>query len=76
MKNLDSETVTLTLAFEPDFDFVRKLNEYFSQNMGHRVTLDLKVDKKIVGGAIVIANNHWRDYSVAAVVENNMKNQI
>ena len=69
-KNFFSTTfVPITLAFEPGRDFLTKVKSWFCQQMGKNVILDLKVEPKIVGGVIVVCNNHYRDYSVASEVD-------
>lgn len=58
--------IPITLAFEPGPKFLKKVASWFSQNLGKKVILDVTVDKNIVGGAIVICNNHYKDYSLAS----------
>lgn len=65
--------VVLTLAFKPNAPFVTKLKSWFCQNMGEDVLLDLKIDEKIVGGVVLICNNHYKDYSLASTVDKYLK---
>lgn len=72
---LKSNFVTLTLAFEPGREFLLKVKKFFEENMGEGVILDLIVNEKIVGGASLICNNHYRDYTLASVMEKYLKTQ-
>lgn len=58
--------VKMTLAFEPDRDFIKNIAGFFSDNLEQKVVLDLVVDPLIIGGAKIICNDHYKDYSLAS----------
>lgn len=43
----------LTIAFEPNLEIISRLHNWAKQNLGEGVALDLKIDKSILGGAII-----------------------
>ena len=58
----------LEIAFEPRYEFVKELKEYFSKNLNQNVLLDLVINPTIIGGAIIICNNHYRDFSLSSKI--------
>lgn len=62
-------SVVLTLAFYPSDHFLDKIVDWFEDNVGRKVIVDLVVDPEIVGGAKVMCNEHFRDYSVHSKLE-------
>lgn len=68
--------VTLTVAFEPERDFLLKVKSFFEFNLGSFVIVDLKIDPALVGGATVICRNHFRDYSLATRVDEKLHGQL
>jgi len=45
--------IGLTLAFEPTSEIVSRLSTWIKQNVGEAVALDIAIDKRILGGAII-----------------------
>ena len=72
-KRQQKKLISLTLAFEPSSDFLAYLKDWLWANYSKEAVLDLKIDPKICGGAIVVANDHWRDYSLAFEVDKLLK---
>lgn len=64
-----SQVVVLTLAINPDLNFLSSLQEWFSNNLEQKVVFDLKVDPQIIGGAKIICREHYRDFSLWAMIE-------
>lgn len=67
-------TVNLTLAFLPSKSLVKKLALWFKKNFGSKVVLDIQVDPKILGGAILSFNGYYRDFSLKKKLERKLKN--
>lgn len=61
--------VSLTLAFYPTEKALDKIIDWFEANLGERPILDLTVDPGIIGGAKVLCNEHFKDYSVRSRLE-------
>ena len=55
--------VRLTLAFEPNKDWIVKA-------VGRAVILDIRVDKSILGGAIIENQGKYGDYSLRKIILN------
>lgn len=68
-KLLKRESINLTLAFQPSEDFLLFLKKWFEVNMGQEILIDLIIDEKIVGGAILICRNHYKDYSLISTID-------
>jgi hypothetical protein len=62
-------SVSLRLAFRPKDSFLKSVKGWFDENAGMSVLIDLSVDPRIIGGAVIIANNHYRDYSVLSQIQ-------
>jgi len=61
--------VKLEIAFSPSSDFLKKINLWFKEELGQKVILDLTVNPKIVGGAIIEYQGNWQDYSLAKKID-------
>lgn len=59
-------TVMVTLAFYPSKTLLARLTKWFEDNLEERVLLDLQVEGEIIGGAKILCNDHFRDYSIAS----------
>lgn len=56
--------VQLTLAFQPDEDAVKLFSEWAKKNISPNTIIDLQFDKTIVGGALIVADGQYKDFSV------------
>lgn len=54
----------LTLAFQPDEEAIVLFSDWVKKNVGTNVVIDLQFDKTIVGGALLISEGQYKDYSV------------
>lgn len=61
--------VGLTLAINPNLNFLMELHNWFCENLGEAIIFDLKVDSTIIGGAKIICNEHYKDFSIDLKVE-------
>jgi len=61
--------VKLEIAFSPSNDFLKNISLWFKEELGQKVILDLTVNPKIVGGAIIEYQGNWRDYSLAREID-------
>lgn len=43
----------LTIAFEPNLEIVGKIYTWVNQNVGEGISLDISINKSILGGAII-----------------------
>lgn len=65
--------ITITLAFEPKQQLVTSLSAWFAVHAKKAVLLDILVDKKLIGGAIIASNGIYKDYSVKKILEEKYK---
>lgn len=56
--------IKLTLAFEPDGEFIKRLFAWVRQNIGDSVVLDFSVNPEILGGALVEWQGKYFDLSL------------
>lgn len=63
------KVVKLAIAFEPRHEFIEKVKNWLEGTSGTYTLVDLEIDKNLIGGAIVIANNHYRDFSLVSKIQ-------
>ncbi len=56
--------VKLEIAFSPSEEFLQKISNWMEKNLGKKVILDVTVNPKIIGGAIIEYQGKWRDFSL------------
>ncbi len=56
--------VQLTLAFQPNEEATAVFSDWVKKNIAPDTIIDLQFDKTIVGGALLIADGQYKDYSV------------
>ncbi len=66
---LDLPVMELTLAFEPTETSLQRLSTWVKTNVGAKVVFQLKYDRSILGGVIMIHEGEYRDYSVRRQLE-------
>ena len=62
-------TLSMTVAFEPKKQTMKILSDWFLLNLKKQVVFDIKVDQKIIGGAIISFNGKYLDYSIRPKLE-------
>ena len=67
--------ITLTIAFEPREETKTLLAGWVRENLGEGVALELKKDEKVVGGAIIISQGNYRDFSLRTKIKEFFKTQ-
>lgn len=64
------KSVKLTIAFQPDEETITLFSDWFKKNIGNDVLIDLQFDKSIVGGAQLIVNGIYKDFTVRKNLNN------
>ncbi|OGM15206.1 hypothetical protein A2V56_04310 [Candidatus Woesebacteria bacterium RBG_19FT_COMBO_42_9] len=59
-----AKIITLTLAFEPREETIEKLSVWISKNIEGVALLDITKNESLVGGAILIFQGNYRDFSL------------
>lgn len=54
----------LVLAFEPTDKTLQSLSRWFILNTKKQVLFDIKIDKDLIGGAAILSNGKYLDFSV------------
>ncbi len=67
---LSFKPIKLEIAFLPDERTVREVSQWIEEKVGRKVILDITVNPKIVGGAIIEYKGNWRDFSLAKKIDN------
>ncbi len=68
--------VKLEIAFSPSDDFLKKIGLWFKEALGQKIILDLTVNPKIVGGAIIEYQGNWRNYSLAREIDKSINDKL
>lgn len=69
-KNLDKfKILTLTIAFDPTESFAEKVNFWVKENLGEAVAIDFKKNQGITGGAEVVFEGIYRNYTLGKILE-------
>ncbi len=63
----------LTIAFEPTLETLSKISDWARKNIAESLCLDIKRDKRIIGGAIITYNGRFKDYSLVNEVDSYFK---
>lgn len=61
--------VKLEIAFEPSEDFLLRIKKWFKEESHQEVVLDVTLNPKIVGGAIIEYQGYFRDFSLAKEID-------
>jgi F0F1-type ATP synthase delta subunit len=59
----------LEIAFEPSEEFIKKIEQWFKENLGKKIILDFTLNPKMVGGLKIEFQGKWKDYSLEKEIE-------
>ena len=63
------QVVSMVFAFEPTDKTLQTLSRWFVLNINKQVLFDIKIDKSLVGGAAILSNGKYLDYSIRPILE-------
>lgn len=66
------EEIRLTIALEPDPGLVSDIYEWFKENNYSHFVLNISVDPKVIGGAIISIGGNYYKYSIADDLETSL----
>lgn len=66
---LNTPVIEVVLAYEPDEAFIEKMYEILAAKTGQAAILDIKQDKTIIGGAQIIKDGYYHDYTLKKLLE-------
>jgi F0F1-type ATP synthase delta subunit len=62
--------VQMTIAFQPDETTLSAFSSWIKENVGKNFLLDIQLDRTIIGGAVIVANGLYKDFSLRQKVAN------
>lgn len=65
----DLRVVGLLVAWNIPQDVIKKMSLWFETNFGEKVIMDIKLDRFILGGLVVLDNGKQHDYSLIKQLE-------
>lgn len=69
------KNIQMTIAFQPNEETITYFSDWVKNNVNKELLIDLRFDKSIVGGAVVIAGGAYKDYSVRKNLSNRFQIQ-
>ena len=63
------KVIKLTLAFDPTPKTIDNIHEFVSQNLGIGYILDIEVLENILGGAVIMFNGKYQDFTLKKTLE-------
>ncbi len=61
--------IKLNIAFNPNEETVEKLNAWVVENLGMGYILDISVNSSVLGGAVIVYNGVYKDFSLVKRIE-------
>lgn len=63
------KVLKLTLAFDPTEKIIKEISEWIKKNLGDGIVMEIEKDRTIIGGAIVVFQGIYKDYTLAKTLE-------
>ena len=70
------KVIKLVLAFDPTRKTIENIHDFVSENIGVGYILDIEVLESVLGGAAVIFNGKYKDYTLRKSLEEVFTNKI
>ncbi len=65
--------INLEIAFSPSEDFIDRMSQWLEKELGQKIILDITVNPKIVGGAIIEYQGKWLNFTLARKIDQTLK---
>lgn len=65
--------IKLTLAFQPNKEFLKQISEWLQKEVGQKIVLNIFVNPHIVGGAIIEYKGRYLDFSLIKEIQQFLK---
>ena len=69
------KVIRLVLAFIPSYKMIEKIHNFVKENIGVGYILDIEILDEVLGGAIVIFNGKYADFTLKKSVEDSFVNK-
>lgn len=56
--------LSLTIAFDPNEESLKSISQWFLVTLNKQILVDIKVDRKLIAGAVINFNGKFKDYSI------------
>lgn len=63
------KVVKLILAFDPSLKTIQNIHEQVLENLGIGYILDIEIDESVLGGAVIIFNGKYKDFTLRRSLE-------
>lgn len=63
------KVIKLILTFDPSLKTIENIHEFISQNLGTGYILDIEIDRSVLGGAVLMFNGKYKDFSLRKSLE-------
>lgn len=63
------KVIKLILAFDPTRQTIENIAEFVSENIGIGYILDVEIDESVLGGAVVMFNGKYNDFTLKKNIE-------
>jgi len=70
------KVLSLSIGFEPAEQTLETIFEWVKKNMGEGIVLDIKIDKGILGGAVIAYEGKYRDESVKKMLDDSFIKRV
>lgn len=67
------KAITLTLAFSPTGDSIKKISSWIKENLGEEFIFEIEEDPTIIGGAIIVYKGKYKNLSLKKKLEETFK---
>ena len=57
------------LSFEPESLQIESINSWLKKNLSQNILFDIKIDRELLGGAVLVYKGVYKDYSLRAKIQ-------
>ncbi|MBI2049300.1 hypothetical protein HYT32_00055 [Candidatus Roizmanbacteria bacterium] len=61
--------IKITLAFDPSNQTIENIHSWISSRLGQGYILDIQTSPEVLGGAIIVFNGEYRDFTIKKNIE-------
>ena len=65
--------VRFEVMFDPDEDLIAQMAAWISRELGENIVINFKLNPSIVGGAIIISEGEYFDFTLSTILERNFE---
>lgn len=69
------KTIRLIISFEPSYSAIENIHNWVISNLGEGFLLDIETNKSLLGGAIIVFDGNYKDFSLKKTLEETFENK-